>query len=94
MPIYEYQAVGPGCPYCLARFEAMQKMDDPPVTSCPDCDAPVQRVVSAVSFKTQSEKQLLSRENVASKGFTRYERSGHATYEKVSGDGPARISGK
>ena len=93
MPIYEYQAVEGGCEYCGRPFEAMQKMSDPPVTACPECDAPVRRVVSAVSFKTSSETQTLSRDNIAKHGFARYERSGKGTYERTAGAaGPDRLS--
>lgn len=91
MPIYEYQAVSKGCETCLARLQAMQAIGDPPITSCPDCDAPVQRVVSAVSFKLGSERQQLSRENVGQKGFTRYERTGDGHYERTAGDGPKTL---
>ena len=94
MPIYEYQAIEGGCAYCQARFEAMQKMADPPITSCPDCDTPVQRVMSAVSFKTGSEKQLLSNSNVGKNGFARYEKSGDGTYAKTTGPGPDTIRSK
>jgi putative FmdB family regulatory protein len=47
MPIYEYKcAKGHVC-------EVMQKMTDEPLTTCPECGAPVQRVFHpvAVHFK-------------------------------------------
>ena len=47
MPIYEYRCENGHL------FEVMQKMSDPPVTSCQECDAPVSRVFHpvAVHFK-------------------------------------------
>jgi len=47
MPIYEYRCENGHL------FEVMQKMSDPPVTSCAECEAPVSRVFHpiAVHFK-------------------------------------------
>ena len=47
MPIYEYRCENGHL------FEVMQKMSDPPVTSCEECSAPVARVFHpvAVHFK-------------------------------------------
>ena len=49
MPIYEYE-----CPTC-GRFEVMQKISDPALSSCPTCQGAgrnnaVQRLVSASAF--------------------------------------------
>jgi len=48
MPIYEYE-----CKKCHHRFERIQKFSDPHVKKCPDCDGPVEQVISApaVQFK-------------------------------------------
>jgi putative FmdB family regulatory protein len=48
MPIYEYK-----CKKCHHRFEKIQKFSDPLVKKCPDCDGPVEQVLSApaVQFK-------------------------------------------
>ena len=47
MPIYEYRCENGHL------FDVMQKMSDPPVTSCEECGAPVSRVFHpvAVHFK-------------------------------------------
>jgi len=47
VPIYEYRCENGHL------FEVMQKMSDPPVTTCEECGAPVQRVFHpvAVHFK-------------------------------------------
>lgn len=42
MPAYEYL-----CQSCGNRFERRQKMSDPSIASCPQCDGPVKRLISA-----------------------------------------------
>jgi putative FmdB family regulatory protein len=39
MPVYAYQ-----CSSCAARFEALQRMTDPPQAACPECGAPGRRL--------------------------------------------------
>ncbi len=48
MPTYEYL-----CKTCGHRFETWQKMIDDPLTTCPDCGAPIRRVLfpAGVVFK-------------------------------------------
>ena len=47
MPIYEYQ-----CQDCGHKMEAMQKMNDPLLTDCPNCAAPqLKKLVSAGGFQ-------------------------------------------
>jgi putative FmdB family regulatory protein len=46
MPIYEYQ-----CDACGKRTEILQKLDDPPLASCPDCGAAVRKLLSAPAFQ-------------------------------------------
>ena len=41
MPTYEY--VCETCGHCFERF---QKMSDPPVKRCPECSAPVRRLIT------------------------------------------------
>jgi putative FmdB family regulatory protein len=44
MPIYEYRCENGHL------FEVMQKMTDTPITSCQECEAPVQRVFHPVAI--------------------------------------------
>ena len=44
MPTYEYK-----CTDCGYRFTQFQNMNDLPVHSCPQCDKPVKRLISAGS---------------------------------------------
>lgn len=75
MPIYEYQ-----CSSCKHKMEALQKMSDDPLTSCPSCDKPdLVKLISAASFrlkgsgwyetdfKTGDKKQLAESESSAPK---------------------------
>ncbi len=41
MPTYDYHCSG-----CGQAFEVFQRMSDEPVSSCPDCGAPVRRRIS------------------------------------------------
>ncbi|MFA5079201.1 MAG: zinc ribbon domain-containing protein [Dehalococcoidia bacterium] len=62
MPIYEYRAVSGGCGHCRIGFDALQKMADPPLKSCPKCGAAVQRVFSsfaACSTETPEDASAL-----------------------------------
>lgn len=47
MPLYEYQCPQDG------TFERMQKFSDPPLTVCPTCGGPVEKLLSApaIQFK-------------------------------------------
>ena len=47
MPLYEYE-----CPK-HGTFEKIQKFSDPPLTKCPTCGGPVERLLSApaIQFK-------------------------------------------
>jgi putative FmdB family regulatory protein len=47
MPLYEYQ-----CDACGARFELIRKFSDPPLETCPSCQAgPVRKLVSSPAFQ-------------------------------------------
>ena len=47
MPLYEYECPKDG------TFERMQKFSDPPLTTCPTCGGPVEKLLSApaIQFK-------------------------------------------
>jgi len=48
MPLYEYE-----CETCSHRFEVIQKFSDAPISVCPKCGGPVQKLLSspAIQFK-------------------------------------------
>ncbi len=95
MPIYEYRRskTSSGCDVCVDGFEAVHKMSDPRITSCPECDGEVERVMSVASFSTREPSATtLAHANVEKKGFTRYERAGPGSYVKTAGNGPTTLS--
>ena len=81
MPIYEYQATEgeKGCPFCANGFEQMQTLSEPKLEKCPECGAPVVRVISAPSLG-RSASSLDDRAKAA--GFTKLKRLGKGEYEK------------
>ena len=44
MPTYDYR-----CTECDHRFEAIQKMSDDPLSTCPECQGKVKRLIGAGS---------------------------------------------
>ena len=48
MPIYEYEAAAPGkgCMKCRRGFEALQAVEEGPLSRCPTCGAEVKRIIS------------------------------------------------
>jgi putative FmdB family regulatory protein len=84
MPFYEYQVREghEGCDTCRHGFEKWQKMKDDSLTACPDCGAPIQRLLFAQSIatpKTPSELKNL--------GFTKLVKREEGVYENVTRTG-------
>jgi putative FmdB family regulatory protein len=46
MPVYEYE-----CNECHKVFEVQQKIADDPLTSCPECDGELKKLMSMSSFQ-------------------------------------------
>lgn len=46
MPVYEYE-----CQECNKVFEVQQKIADKPLSNCPECQAPVKKLMSMSSFQ-------------------------------------------
>ena len=47
MPIYEYE-----CEACGHRYEVLQKVNDPLLTDCPECNKPaLKKLISAAGFR-------------------------------------------
>ncbi len=45
MPIYTYQ-----CETCGLRFDRRQRMSEPPLAKCPECDGAVHRIIHPVGI--------------------------------------------
>ncbi len=92
MPIYEYQPSSERhCAYCLDGFEILRKINDPELSDCPECGAPVCRKISAPNLAKSGPS--LDTANIEKHGFTQYRKSGKGVYEKTAGKGPDTIKG-
>ena len=82
MPMYVYEAKEPekGCAKCAKGFEIMQSINDPKLTACPDCGAPVFRVIQAPGLG-HSQTDLHYRAKRA--GFHSLKRVEKGEYEKM-----------
>ena len=82
MPIYVYESEDPGkgCDRCRGSFEAMQSIKDERLTRCPECGAPVRRVIQAPGLM-HSKTDLHYRAKRA--GFHTLKRVQKGEYEKM-----------
>ncbi len=86
MPIYEYRARDPeaGCDRCAGPFEVHQSMRDEPLSACPDCGRPVERIISLCAVSTApSTKAMLSDKNLKNKGFTKLVNEGGGKFRRT-----------
>lgn len=90
MPLYEYRATEGGCEHCRDGFDVMHARSAPRPESCPECGAPVERLLGRVAVGKSKAQALKTLQNA---GFTQYNRAGRGEYEKVSGDGPTTFGG-
>ena len=91
MPIYEYQSAGEAhCPHCQPGFETLQKLSDESLSSCPKCEAPIKRVISAPNVGKAGPS--LEPGNLEKHGFTQYRKSKKGEYHKTAGKGPNVIT--
>lgn len=81
MPIYEYQARDEtaGCQHCREAFEVFQKMADSPLDKCPECGAPVCRLISTHAVGSSKSGFDARAKNA---GFHKLVRRDKGTYEK------------
>jgi putative FmdB family regulatory protein len=82
VPFYEYEPKSRkrSCKHCKAGFEIMQRLAEEPLTKCPECGAPVRRVISSVSIGS-SKSGLTQRAKDA--GFHQLKKLGKGEYEKT-----------
>ena len=82
MPIYEYiarDAQARSCAHCAVAFELLRKMSDPPVAQCPECGAPVMKIISAPAVG--SSKAGFD-DRAKSAGFHKLKKLGKGEYER------------
>lgn len=75
MPIYEYQ-----CKECDRRLEALQRLSEPPLTTCPECGGELKKLLSAPAFQFKGEGWYVT--DYARKG----KEGGKETGEKTGGE--------
>jgi putative FmdB family regulatory protein len=78
MPIYEYEHTEQFCGWGRA-FEIRQSIQEPQLDLCPNCQAPVRKLISLISIstpKTNTELRDL--------GFTKLVRRDDGAYENVT----------
>ena len=91
MPIYEYEPeTAQNCHYCKDGFERLQKIHDAALRTCPQCQAPVRRLISAANVVKSGPS--LDPANLEKHGFTQYRKSRKGVYQKTAGKGPEVIS--
>jgi putative FmdB family regulatory protein len=77
MPIYEYQ-----CESCGRRFEVMQRMTEPLLSTCDKCDGHVRRLISHTSFVLKGSGWYVT-------DYPSESRKKAMAQEKNGGDSPA-----
>ena len=82
MPVYVYEAKDAkrSCAKCRGGFETTQSIKDERLTECPDCGAPVFRVICAPALG-HSRTDLNYRAKRA--GFHSYKKVQKGEYEKL-----------
>jgi hypothetical protein len=97
MPIYVYEVVLPDGTGG-EQFEVIQPMSAAALTAHPETGEPVRRVFGEPSaprgWTDMQGAAKISDKNLASKGFTKYVKTGDGTYEKATGQGPKQIRRK
>ena len=96
MPIYEYQ-----CQNCSRRFEVMQRMTEPLLSTCEVCGGEVRRLISQTSFvlkgsgwyvtdyPSESRKKAMSGEKSAGDGKPAETSTASATSESEKVSSPS-----
>jgi putative FmdB family regulatory protein len=81
MPIFEYQSDPPerGCSRCAKGFAHLHRGAEASLTHCPDCGAPLRRLISAPAVGA-SKSGFDARAKAA--GFHKLKRLGRGEFEK------------
>ena len=84
MPVYVYKHSGrKKCTICGEGFEVRQSMSEEPLAKCPECGAPVKRIITGVNIRTgPSTKSVLSNKSLKQHGFHKLVREEKGVYRK------------
>jgi putative FmdB family regulatory protein len=82
MPVYDYEAkdLKKSCPYCKDGFEIVQSIKDERLSTCPECDNSVIKLITAPAIG-RSKSMLDDRAKNA--GFTKLKKVSKGEYEKM-----------
>lgn len=86
MPFYTYRARDPeqSCDYCREGFETMQKIKEDALENCPECEKPIVRIMhAAAKGRDDSNKTLLSDDNLKKHGFKKLVNAGGGKFDEV-----------
>jgi len=84
VPTYVYRAKTGGCKLCATSFEKKQSIKDAPLEKCPECDAPIERVICAPFLQTgRTDKSVLSDGNLQKHGFDKLINEGGGKFRKA-----------
>jgi len=78
MPIYEYRHTDKIGDTCEETFEVFQKMSDDPLTECPICGEPVEKILS----RTAGGVDKLAPSRLKELGFSKWVKRDKGTYER------------
>lgn len=83
MPTYHYIAANPseGCVRCRKGFDLRRPVSRPPLTVCPLCKKPVEKVIQPVNMPRLTKP--LSVSDAKGAGFTILEKRSDGSYEKL-----------
>ena len=81
MPVYEYQHIQQPC-RLGAIFEVQQSINDPALTSCPECGQPVKKLISRSNISSPRSNAELK-----DMGFTKLVKRDDGVYENVTARG-------
>lgn len=81
MPLYEYKAQEgiEGCSFCSNGFEWFQKASDSPLRTCPECGAPVRKLIS--TFSVGASRSGFD-DQAKNAGFHKLQKVSKGEYEK------------
>src|SRR5512139_4351502 len=87
LPLYEYECPKDG------TFERMQKFSDPPITACPTCGGPVEKLLSAPAIQFKGTGWYITDYARKSSGERGGKEKGSSTETKSSESTAAKGSG-
>lgn len=86
MPLYFYKAKDPekSCDYCKDGFETFQRISEDKLEYCPECENEIIKIMHpAVQKRDDSNKTILSDENLQKHGFKKLINVGGGKFDEI-----------